>query len=61
MPLPFREETPMLPNNKALVLHRLQKLQTRLENNKKYREDCINFMNELREYQNKLRRESTRK
>ena len=47
MPLPFREETPVLPNNKALALHRLQKLQTRLENNKKYCEDYINFMNEL--------------
>ncbi len=47
IPLPFREETPVLPNNKALALHRLQKLQTRLENNKKYCEDYINFMNEL--------------
>ena len=37
----------MLPNNKPLALHRLRKLQTRLENNKRYREDYTTFMNEL--------------
>ena len=47
MPLPFRQERPVLPNNKPLVLHRLRKLQTRLENNKRYREDYITFMSEL--------------
>ena len=47
MPLPFRQERPVLRNNKPLALHRLCKLQTRLENNKRYREDYITFMNEL--------------
>ena len=47
MPLPFRQERPVLPNNKPLALHRLRKLQTRLENDKRYREDYITFMNEL--------------
>ena len=47
MPLPFRQERPVLTNDKSLALHRLRKLQTRLENNKKYREDYITFMNEL--------------
>lgn len=47
LPLPFREEGPVLPNNKALALHRLNKLQTRLENNKKYHEDYVTFMDEL--------------
>ena len=47
MPLPFRQERPVLPNNKPLALHRLRKLQTLLENNKRYREDYITFMNEL--------------
>ncbi len=55
MPLPFREETPVIPNNKALALRRLQKLLTRLENNKKYCEDYINFMNELFERNNAVR------
>ena len=31
MPLPFREVTPTMPNNKSLALHRLNKLRTRLE------------------------------
>ena len=47
MPLPFRQERPVLPNNKPLALHHLCKLQTRLENNKRYREDYTTFMNEL--------------
>ena len=34
MPLPFRGNTPKLPNNKTLALRRLVKLKTRIENDK---------------------------
>ena len=47
MPLPFRRESPVMPNNKSIALHRLTKLWTRMENDKRYRDDYINFMNEL--------------
>lgn len=47
MPLPFRKESPVMPNNKSIALHRLTKLQTHMETNKKYRDDYITFMNEL--------------
>ncbi len=47
MPLPFREEAPKMPNNRALVLHRLERLKTRLENNVQYRKDYVDFMNDL--------------
>ncbi|KAK3726566.1 hypothetical protein QZH41_001952, partial [Actinostola sp. cb2023] len=36
MPLPFREEIPNLPNNKALASHRLKKLQQRMAHDDKY-------------------------
>ena len=36
-----------MPNNKSIALRRLTKLQTRMETNKKYRDDYITFMNEL--------------
>ena len=47
MPLPFRKESPVMPNNKSIALHRLTKLRTRMETNKRYRGDYITFMNEL--------------
>ena len=47
MPLQFREEAPKMPNNRALVLHRLERLKTRLENNIQYRKDYVDFMNDL--------------
>ena len=47
MPLPFRKESPVMPNNKSIALHRLTKLRTRMETNKRYRDDHITFMNEL--------------
>lgn len=36
MPLPLRDETLRLPNNKPLALHRLRKLKQRLEKDEKY-------------------------
>jgi hypothetical protein len=39
MPLPFRKESPVMPNNKSIALHRLTKLRTRMETNKRYRDD----------------------
>lgn len=47
MPLPFRGNTPKLPNNKSLALRRLNKLKTRMENNVKYRQDYMTFMQDI--------------
>ena len=47
MPLPFRSNTPKLPNNKSLALRRLDKLKTRLENDMKYRRDYVAFMQDI--------------
>ena len=47
MPLPFRGNTPKLPNNKPLALRRLNKLKTRMENDVKYRQDCMAFMQDI--------------
>ena len=47
MPLPLRESTPKMPNNRSLALYRLSKLQTRLENDENYRKDYNAFMNDL--------------
>ena len=47
MPLPFRESTPKIVNNKSLALHRLSKLGTCLENDENYRKDHQAFMNYL--------------
>jgi hypothetical protein len=49
MPLPFRKESPVMPNNKSIALHRLTKFRTRMETNKRYLDDYITFMNELNE------------
>lgn len=47
MPLPFRGNTPKLPNNKPLALRRLNKLKTRMENDVKYRQDHMAFMQDI--------------
>ena len=47
MPLPFRGNTPKLPNNKPLALRRLNKLKTRMENDVKYRQDYMAFMQDI--------------
>lgn len=47
MPFPFRGNTPKLPNNKSLALRRLNKLKTRMENNVKYRQDYMTFMQDI--------------
>ena len=47
MPLPFRGNTPKLPNNKTLALRRLNKLKTRMENDTKYRQDYMAFMQDI--------------
>ena len=47
MPLPFREETVRLPNNKDLAVKRLRSLHKRLQGDKKYRTDYIRFMNNV--------------
>ena len=47
MPLPFRGNTPKLPNNKSLALRCLNKLKTRMENDVKYRQDYMTFMQDI--------------
>ncbi|KAK3754647.1 hypothetical protein QZH41_001706 [Actinostola sp. cb2023] len=47
MPLPFREEVPYLPNNKALARHRLKKLQIRMNNDELYRKKYTTAMNDV--------------
>ena len=47
MPLPFQGNTPKLPDNKSLALRRLNKLKTRMENDMKYREDYMAFMQDI--------------
>ena len=47
MPLPFRGNTPKLPNNKPLALRRLNKLKTRMENDVKNRQDYMAFMQDI--------------
>ena len=57
MPLPLRENTPKLPDNKALALRRLLKLKSRMENDPRYRRDYTAFMQDLIEkgYAEKVR------
>ena len=47
MPLPFRSNTPKLPNNKSQALCRLKRLKTRMENDIKYRQDYMAFMQDI--------------
>lgn len=47
MPLPFREETFRLPNNKALALTRLRQLQRKFSKDSKYKEDYVTFMQNI--------------
>ena len=46
MPLPFRQ-TPSLQNNRTMALTRLNQLKRKLERNTQYREDYLNFMEEM--------------
>lgn len=50
MPLPLKERTPNLPNNHVVALWQLNQLQRRFESNKKYKEDCIAFMENMIQY-----------
>lgn len=47
MLLPFCRNAPILPNNKALCLHRQGKLETRFESDEKYQSDSTTFMNDV--------------
>ena len=44
MPLPFKEERPILPNNKACAEHRLQCLKRRFKKDGQYYTDYMAFM-----------------
>ena len=47
MPLPFKEERPKLPNNKACAMHRLNCLQRRLKRDETYYQDYVKFMDDI--------------
>ena len=47
MPLPLKQESITLPDNKEIALIRLSKLKRRLKTDSKYRKDYLSFMNDL--------------
>ena len=47
MPLPFRSRLLELPNNKILVLRRLQGLKARMQKDQRYHQHYTSFMNDL--------------
>ena len=47
MPLPFKNENPILRNNKALAIRRLQCLRTRFKKDRRFCSDYFEFMNNL--------------
>lgn len=47
MPLPFKEERPSLPNNKACAEHRLKCLEKRLRKDQQYHNDYVAFMEDM--------------
>ena len=47
MPLPFKEEWPVLPNNKVIAFKRLKGLCRRFDNDIKFRQDYFSFMRNL--------------
>ena len=47
MPLPFRDEKPVLPNNKILAETRLTQLKKRFSNDSKYQKDYVKFMDNI--------------
>jgi len=47
MPLPFKQESITLPDNKEIALSRLSKLTRRLNTDSNYRKDYLSFMSDL--------------
>ena len=47
MPLPFNQESIMLPNKKEVALKRLNKLKGRLKSDSKYKADYLAFMSDI--------------
>ena len=47
MPLPFKQESIMLPNKKEVALKRPNKLKGRLKSDSKYKADYLAFMNDI--------------
>lgn len=47
MPLPFKEERPCLPNNRACAEHRLKYLEKRLRRDEQNRNDYVAFMQDI--------------
>ena len=43
----FAKKEHEVPNNKTLLLHRLERLKTRLKNHVQYRKDYADFINNL--------------
>ena len=47
MPLPFKQKSIMLPNNKEVALKRLKKLKGRLKSHSNYEADYLAFMSDI--------------
>jgi len=47
MPLPLKDPSPPLLNNRGVALRRLSQLKRRFESNKKYKEDHVAFMESM--------------
>lgn len=48
LPLPFRDDNPLLPNNRALAWHRLRHFERKLNASEQYRQDCSTaFMSDI--------------
>ncbi|XP_028417981.1 uncharacterized protein LOC114542688 [Dendronephthya gigantea] len=47
IPLPFKDQTAKLPNNRSMAVNRLRPLKKRLESNAAYREDYLKFMQKV--------------
>ncbi len=47
LPLPFKTDTPSLPDNKQCAVHRLTSLDRRLRRDKQYYKDYVHFMNDI--------------
>ena len=47
IPLPMKDGTSNLPNNRMMAANRLKPLKKRLKSNPKYREDYVTFMNKV--------------
>ena len=48
LPLPFKTDKPILPDNKQCAVHRISSLERRFRKNEQYYKDYVHFMNDIR-------------